>query len=239
MTGTGSSTSNSTSNSNSAIAGTSPGTGTTSVDIGTGTVPSTSTGTSTKRLGVLYGGSLPEHRVVEDPRFKLYLAKLIYAPDLTAESLADLDGLYVPEGSNHRRLQAISGTVRAFLDGGGTVLAFGDHPVGWLPGIAWEFRPALASPKLTAGNPDVGFHAAVPLIDKIWHHHGVLRAPAGASTLLATEDGADVLYLDRASTKGTIVVTTLDPMRHCGETAHPGATRFLEMFFPWVVNELL
>ena len=111
--------------------------------------------------------------------------------------------------------------------------------MAWLPGIGWEFRPALSSPKLTAGSPDTASIAAVPLIDQIWHHHGILRPPAGADTLLSTEDGAGVLYLDRVSTGGTILVTTLDPLRHTGETASPQPTRFLELFLPWVVNELL
>lgn len=192
-----------------------------------------------KRLGILYGGSLPEHKVITDDRFSPWFAKTVYLPDLTSESLADLDGLYVPEGSNHKRLQAVAGTVQGFLERGGTVLLFGDQPVAWVPGIAWEFCPALAAPKLTAGTPDFNFHSAVPLIDNIWHHHGILRPPAGADTLLSTEDGAGVLYVDRVSTAGTIVATTLDPLRHTGETASPPATRFLEKFLPWIVNDLL
>lgn len=192
-----------------------------------------------KRLGILYGGSLPEHRVLTDARFKPWFASTIYAPELTAERLANIDGLYVPEGSNHHRLQASSGLILDFLGRGGTVLAFGDQPVSWMPGIDWTFRPALAAPKLTAGGPDHGFHAAVPLIDKIWHHHGVLAPPAGADTVIASEDGAGVLYVDRVSTGGTILATTLDPLRHTGETASPGPARFLELFLPWVVHELL
>ena len=77
----------------------------------------------TKRLGILYGGSLPEHRVLADERFSPWFASTIYVPDLTAEALAELDGLYVPEGSNHRRLQAASDVVGEFLARGGTVLA--------------------------------------------------------------------------------------------------------------------
>lgn len=195
--------------------------------------------TSGKRLGVAYGGSLPERRVLEDPRFALWFAKHVYLPDLTDASLADLDGLYVPEGSNHRRLLAASGPVGRFLERGGTVLVFGDHPVSWVPNLTWEFRPALAAPKLTADSVDLGYHDAVPLLDKIWHHHGILRPPAGAQTLLWTEDGAGVLYLDRVSSGGTILATTLDPMRHAGETCHPGASTYLELFLPWVVNDLL
>ena len=82
-----------------------------------------------------------------------WLAKTIYLPELTEDSLADLDGLFIPEGSNHRALEQAAGIVRAFLEHGKTVLLFGDQPVGWLPGIAWELRPALAAPKLTAGRP--------------------------------------------------------------------------------------
>jgi hypothetical protein len=196
-------------------------------------------GQHTKRLGLFYNGSILEHRIIEDPRFKPYFAKQIYAPDLTAESLADLDGLYVPEGSNHRRLQESSGIIRDFLERGGTVLAFGDHPVGWLPGLDWELRPAGRGPKLTAGQPDFGFHQAVPLIDEIWHHHGVLRPPSGADTLLAAEDGSSVLYVDRANTPGTMLVTTLDPIQHCHRPESPVAAKFLGLFLPWVVNDLL
>jgi hypothetical protein len=192
-----------------------------------------------KRLGILYGGSLPEHRILTDERFRPWLAKSVYLPELTPAALADLDGLIVPEGSNHRRLQAAAGTVQAFLERGGTVLVFGDQPVSWLPGIAWEFRPARSSPKLTAGSVDYGFYDAVPLLDKIWHHHGVLRPPAGADTVMSTEDSAGVLYVDRVSTGGTLLVSTLDPIRHTGETGMPAATRFLELFLPWVVNDLL
>ena len=197
------------------------------------------TGRGKKCLGLLYGGSLPEYRVLSDERFRPWFTQVVYVPELSAEALADLDGVFVPEGSNHRRLQAASGIVRDFLDRGGTVLTFGDQPVAWLPGIDWEFRPALAAPTLMPGGVDHGFHQAVPLIDQIWHHHGVLQPPPGADTVLSTEYGAGVLYVDRASTGGTILATTLDPLRHTGETASPQPTRFLELFLPWVVDELL
>lgn len=192
-----------------------------------------------KRLGLFYGGSILEHRVISDARFHPYFAKHVYAPDLTAESLADLDGLYVPEGSNHLRLQESAGIIRDFLERGGTVLTFGDHPVAWLPGLDWEWRYAASAPKLTAGTPDYGFHQAVPLLERIWHHHGVLRAPSGADTLLSTEDGASVLYVDRANTPGTMLVTTLDPIQHCHRAELPVAAEFLGLFLPWIVNELL
>ena len=192
-----------------------------------------------KRLGMIYGGSLPEHRVIEDRRFRPWLAQTIYLPELPEADLSDLDGLIVPEGTNHRLLQGVAPTLHAYLETGGTVVTFGDQPAAWLPGMAWEFRPALSAPTLVAEGPDHLFHDKVPVLDAIRHHHGILRAPAGADTILATQDGAAVLYVDRVSTKGTALVSTLDPIRHCGETAVPAAGRFLELFLPWLVGEIL
>jgi hypothetical protein len=192
-----------------------------------------------KRLGMVYGGSLPERRVLDDERFSPWLAQAIYLPELPEADLSGLDGLIVPEGTNHRMLQQVAPSLHAFLDAGRTVVAFGDQPVAWLPGIIWEFRPALSAPVLIAEGPDHRFHDQVPVLDAIWHHHGVLRPPAFADVILATQDGAAVLYLDRVSTPGTVLVSTLDPIRHCGETGLPLAGHFLELFFAWLVRELL
>jgi hypothetical protein len=91
-------------------------TGTTASDVAQARTVDAAARPGQKRLGLLYGGSLPEYRVLADERFSPWLAKTIYLPELTEDSLADLDGLYVPEGSNHRALQAASETVRAFLE---------------------------------------------------------------------------------------------------------------------------
>lgn len=192
-----------------------------------------------KRLGMVYGGSVTEYRVLSDARFARWFAETVYLPELSEADLESLDGLLVPEGSHHRKLRAAGGAIRAFLDRGGTAIAFGDQPFPWLPGMAWTFRPALPLTHLTTEHSDDGFHHHVPLDGAIWHHHGVFAPPAGGDTLLAADDGAAVLYVDRVSTNGTMVISSLDPLRHTGETAMPAAALFLERFLPWVVLELL
>ena len=64
-------------------------------------------------------------------------------------------------------------------------------------------------------------------------------AAAGARTLLTARDGAGMLYLDRVSTAGTLLVAAPDVFVHLGTTANPISARFLDGFLPWVVEELL
>lgn len=193
-----------------------------------------------KRLAALYGGSFPERRVLDEPQYRRWLTEVIYLLDLPDTDLGRFDGLLVPEGLHHRRLQAAAPQIRGFLDRGGTVLLFGDQPLAWLPGLDWEFREARRPQPgdLLARQPGHRFHRHLGP-DDVWHHHGVFHPPAGAETLLTTADGAAVLYLDRASTPGTLLVASLDLLVHVGTSRNPTSERFLDRFLPWVVEDLL
>ena len=48
-----------------------------------------------------------------------------------------------------------------------------------------------------------------------------------------------MLHIDRVSTSGTLLVTSLDPMYHFGSYFMPATERFLDGFLPWVVQDLL
>lgn len=74
--------------------------------------------------------------------------------------------------------------------------------------------------------------------DATWHQHGVFSPPPGAETLVATDDGASVLYIDRVSTPGTLLVTSLDLVYHYGSYFMPATERFLGGFLPWVTGQL-
>lgn len=192
-----------------------------------------------KRLALLYGGSLPEYRTINEPKYRRWFSEVIYLLDLPDTDLGEFDGLLIPEGSHHIKLEAASGQIRGFLEDGGTVILFGDQPIPWLPGLDWEFRPAGESGELVAQHRDHSFYRRLTVEDATWHHHGVFHPPAGAETLLATQDGQAVLYIDRASTPGTLLVASLDPLAHFGGTFMPTAERFLDRFLPWVVEDLL
>ena len=42
------------------------------------------------------------------------------------------------------------------------------------------------------------------------------------------------MYLDRVSSNGTLLMTTLDPTYHYGSYFMPATERFLDGFLPWV-----
>jgi hypothetical protein len=186
----------------------------------------------------LYGGSFPEHRILSMPQCQRWLAESIYLPELTRDALHGLDGLLVPEGSHHLKLEAASSLICKFLERGRTVCIFGDQPISWLPGLDWEFRTANRPEPgdLIVQNRFSSFHGHLE-VDDIWHHHGVFHPPSGAETLVAAADGAAVLYLDRVSTHGTLLVTSLDLLRHV--TSNPVSARFLDRLLPWIVEELV
>lgn len=200
-----------------------------------------------KRLAAIYGGSYQHHRGLTDPKYRQYITDPLYLLDLPEVDLSTFDGLLIPERLHQGRLLAARDQVLAYLHSGKTVVAFGEQPRAWLPGLRWEARPTNfwwwleENPRsgLRAALPEHSFFRCLSLEDATWHQHGVFHAPAGAEAAIETDDGAAVLYVDRVSTAGTLIATTLDPLYHYGAHFMPATERFLNGFLPWLVQEVL
>jgi hypothetical protein len=54
--------------------------------------------------------------------------------------------------------------------------------------------------------------------------------------LVKLTTGEALLYVDRISTPGTVVVSTLDPISHYGGYFMPATGRFLDAFLPWAAE---
>ncbi|MGH3529528.1 MAG: hypothetical protein ACRDS0_01625 [Pseudonocardiaceae bacterium] len=193
-------------------------------------------------LAAVYGGSGPHHRALTDYARHL-TAGLVYLPDLADTDLTGVDGLIIAERLHRGLLTRAADRILALLDAGGTVIAFGGgEPLPeFLPGVRWEHRPTNywwwlepgAGLGLHSPTPDHALFDHLSLGDCTWHYHGVLTAPAGADVLVALPSGEALLYIDRVSTPGTLVVATLDPMSHYGSHFMPATERFLNGFLPW------
>lgn len=204
------------------------------------------------RLAAIYGGSAPHHRSLYEPKYARFFASLIYLPELAEADLSGYDGLLIPERLHRGLLGAARPQLLAFLERGGTLVLFGEQsvygrqPDEWLPGLHWEHRSTNywwwlepdASSGIVAAAPGHSLFRRLSLADATWHHHGVFWPPAGAETVIATTDGAAVLYIDQVSSPGTLVVSTLDPMFHFGSYFMPATERFLDSFLPWLAEDL-
>jgi len=201
-------------------------------------------------LAAVYGGSASHHRALTIPKYARHLGGgTVYLPELPTTDLTRLGGLVIPERLHHGLLEAGARRILDLLDAGGTVIAFsGGEPLpDFLPGVHWEHRPTNFWWWLEPG-ADLGLRTPAPqhplfthlgLRDCTWHYHGVLHPPSGAEVLVELPGGEALLYLDRVSTNGTLIVGTLDPLSHFGSHFMPATERFLDGFLPWASATLV
>lgn len=195
-----------------------------------------------RRLLALSSGSAAEDRTWSDPRYRDWLAGVAYTGHVSGDAgrwRDDVDGVWVPEGTPRRRLQALAPRLEEVLARGGALFLFGDQQAGWPASVAWTWRPAGGAGRTTLPTDALGFAGRVGDAVRALHHHGVLTPPPGAEVLLAAPDGAAVAYLDRRSTPGSVFVSTVDPLSHFGTTGAPESARFLDAFIPWASETLL
>lgn len=200
------------------------------------------------RIVAVDGGTYFHHATLGDPRFAPYFSDLVYAPELAgSRHWQDADCLFVASRQDPAWLQAAGQAIGDFLAAGKTLVVMGDNAAeSWVPGVRW--RPAEVNFWwwLTPG-ADSGLRLAAPehalfqhltLADATWHQHGYLDLPAGAQSLVDRAAGGSILYEDRVSTAGRIIVTTLDPCYHHGSNFMPATSRFLAGFLPWLQQSL-
>ena len=200
-------------------------------------------------LAVLDGGTYYHHETIHGARYRGLFDRAIYIPELTPADLDDVAVLIVPDRSPPDLLRRHAGLFRDFLQRGRTLVALGENAAEtWVPGVVWSPRPTnfwwWLEPGAESGQrlvrPDHELFRFVVFGDSIWHFHGVLQPPAGAETLIAVpadpegrDAGGALLYDDRVSTPGRLLVSTLDPFYHHGSRFMPATTRFLDGLLPW------
>lgn len=200
------------------------------------------------RIAAIDGGAFYHRESLTGARYRDFFDTLIYVRDLPSADLSPYDAVIATDRVHPRLLASSSAQFQAYLDRGGTVVAMGEtRPDLWLPRVRWTYRPTnfwwwldpQASLGLTAATPEHPLFRDLTLADATWHYHGVFHPPDGAVPVigLAREDGV-LLYDDRVSTRGRMIVTSLDPFYHHGSHFMPATTRFLDRFLPWLQREL-
>lgn len=180
---------------------------------------------------------------LEGRRYVDMFDQLARPEDLGALDLGGFDAILVPCRTPADRMVPNAGQLAAYLDGGGTIIATGESDSHlWLPGISftpqdtnfWWWLTPGADLGVRIAKPEHDLFAHLEQKDLTWHLHGWFDAPEGAEVLAVNRAGKPILYVDEVTTRGRMVLTTLDPFFHHGSHFMPATTRFLDGFLPWM-----
>lgn len=184
---------------------------------------------------------------LEAPRYAQYFDKLVRPEDLPSINLSDYNVVFIPCRTPADRMFPVAAQLREYLDNGGTIVATGESDQAqFLPNIKFTAQPTNFWWWLTPG-ADLGVRVVKPahslfeyLTEKdcTYHLHGSYDVPEGAEVLVVNERQLPILYIDQVTTKGRMVITSLDPIYHHGSHFMPATTRFLDGFLPWVREQL-
>ncbi|MFI8305294.1 hypothetical protein ACIF80_17975 [Streptomyces sp. NPDC085927] len=207
-------------------------------------------------LGFLHGGSFSQLTTLADPAVRLWRPREIYLPEAVEADFDGLDTLIVSDRLHPGLLAKAAPALLTVAEHGGTVVVLGENDItGWLPGLRglrpaetdfWWWRTPGGDNGVRRAAED---HAAWQFLTERsvrWHYHGLLAPPAGATPLVHTvleRDGDPatqqvLLYEDRVSTPGRLIVTTMDPVYHHGSRFMPGATQLLYGLLRWTGTDV-
>ena len=184
----------------------------------------------------------------EAPRYASYFDRLVRPEELGSVRLEDYNVVFIPCRTPADRLLDHKPRLRAYLDHGGTIVATGEsesqlflpcirftpQPTNWW----WWWLEPGADLGVRIAKPDHPLFQRLKQRDITWHLHGWFDVSEGAEVLAVNGEGKPILYIDEVTTRGRMVLTSLDPFFHHGGHFMPATTRFLDGFLPWMRDEL-
>ncbi|WP_265690069.1 hypothetical protein [Streptomyces griseolus] len=201
-------------------------------------------------LGFLHGGSFHQLAALRDPAVRAWRPREIYLPEAREADFDGLDTLVVSDRLHPVLLARAAPALLRVAHAGGTVVVLGENTLtGWLPGLRgslpaetnfWWWRTGEDS-GVRRNHEDHEAWEFLSTRSVRWHYHGLLEPPEGATALVHTvreregdpERAQVLLYEDRVSTAGRLIVTTMDPVYHHGSRFMPGATELLYGLLRW------
>jgi hypothetical protein len=135
--------------------------------------------------------------------------------------LSSTDVLLVPNGSDNVALSRVSGSIRTFLDRGGTLICCDGWVAPWVPGNEWvmdnDYRTIDVRYRLVTDRFGVmnGVDA-----DALTYRHGIsgwwacgyINAASGADVILEDSWGRPIIVVDTVTTGGIIALTASGPI---------------------------
>lgn len=198
-----------------------------------------------RKIAVIYSGSAAHYRTFHEPKYSQYIEKLIYIRDFKETSLEDFDVLIVPSRLNLKIFETMTKKINDFANNGGIVVVLGPQPLEWMPNQKWVdeetnfwwWREEDPDSGLNTKNEDNSLFKYISLESATWHQHGRYYPATGSEILIEKEHDGAILYIDKVSSKGTWIVTNLDPDHHFGSYFMPVTENFLEGLFVYLAME--
>ena len=195
----------------------------------------------------LHPGAYYHIESLESDRYAGYFDQLVRPEDLADIRLEDFNVVLIPCRCPADRMIPHAARLRAYLDQGGTIVATGEsHSELWLPGIDftgqdtnyWWWLEKDGDLGVRISKPAHSLFQHLGEKDVTWHLHGWFKVPKGAEVLAVNGEGKAILYVDEVTTKGRMIITSLDPFYHHGSHFMPATTQFLNGFLPWMRENL-
>lgn len=198
------------------------------------------------RIAAIDAGTFYHCEALRGGRYRGYFSELLYLPELGRADFGAFDAIIATCRSNPNLLARHRSKIAAYLEAGGMIVAMGETgPDQWLPGIDfrstdvnyWWWLERGADSGLRQATTDHSLFNCLSVREMTWHHHGLFIPPPGAISLVDHVNGGSIFYDDLVTTRGRIIVTSLDPFYHHGSHFMPMSTRFLDGFLPWLHSE--
>jgi len=195
----------------------------------------------------IHPGAFYHIESLEAPRYAGCFDRLVRPEDLARIRLEDFSIVLIPCRTPVERMIELAAQLRAYLDQGGTVIATGENDwAQYLPAIRftpqetnwWWWLTPGADLGVTITAPGHALFQRLNRDDLSWHMHGWFDVPEGAEVLAVNESGKPILYIDAVTTRGRMILTSLDPFYHHGSHFMPATTRFLDGFLAWIREDL-
>ena len=210
------------------------------------------------KLAGVYSGISYQHGLFFREGYNKKMA-IIPVCTFSSTNLLEYDVLVFPRGTDEEVIYQAKDKVKDFLNRGRVLISFGEVSKNWIPGCRWggvipEDDGPLQICKTDSDKAQKSLkHDDLLLIfkglssdDLHWHKgatgwccHGHLLPPKNAEIMVVNTLGNSMMYIDRESTKGTILVTSqLDAICHAfhGVTS---AKVLLDNCLEWAKEETL
>ena len=194
-------------------------------------------------IGAVYSGISYQHGVLFRDEYR-NIMNILPICEFGKIDLLEYDILIFPRGTDQEVVYAERKKIGRFLESKGILISFGEVTKEWIPGCLWDGVVPEDDGPLSIIEKAHPIFKDLKDEDLHWHKgatgwccHGHFIAHPSSEILVTNKIGYPMVYIDRQSTKGIILIAgQLDAFCHIYAGIR-GAEIFFENVLNWAENE--